>query len=61
MDFLLRFNKARPFQEDMIKDIYNALKEKKSILINAPTGIGKTDAALASSLRFALENIISNP
>lgn len=56
MDFLLRFNKARPFQEDMIKDIYNALKEKKSILINAPTGIGKTDAALASSLRFALEN-----
>jgi DNA excision repair protein ERCC-2 len=40
----------------MIDDIYNALKEKKNIIINAPTGIGKTDAALSPAISFALEN-----
>jgi DNA excision repair protein ERCC-2 len=40
----------------MIDDIYNALKEKKNIIINAPTGIGKTDAALSPAVSFALEN-----
>jgi DNA excision repair protein ERCC-2 len=46
----------RKFQDLMISDIYNALKEKKNILINAPTGIGKTDAAISPAISFALEN-----
>jgi DNA excision repair protein ERCC-2 len=40
----------------MINDIYNALKEKKNILISAPTGVGKTDAAISPAISFALEN-----
>lgn len=51
-----RHNEPRKFQDKMIDDIYNALKEKKNIIINAPTGIGKTDAALSPAVSFALEN-----
>ena len=51
-----RHNEPRKFQDKMIDDIYNALKEKKNIIINAPTGIGKTDAALSPAISFALEN-----
>ncbi|MEM3860128.1 MAG: hypothetical protein QW478_12125, partial [Candidatus Micrarchaeaceae archaeon] len=40
----------------MIDDIYLALKSKQDILINAPTGIGKTDASLSAALTFALGN-----
>ncbi|MEM2121193.1 MAG: DEAD/DEAH box helicase family protein, partial [Candidatus Woesearchaeota archaeon] len=38
------FEKLRPEQERMILDIEQALKSKKNILLNAPTGIGKTIA-----------------
>jgi len=51
-----RHKEPRKFQDKMIDDIYNALKEKKNIIINAPTGIGKTDAALSPAVSFALEN-----
>ncbi len=36
-------------------DIYEALKERKNMLIHAPTGMGKTDGALSPALTFALE------
>ncbi|MGC9149578.1 MAG: ATP-dependent DNA helicase [Candidatus Micrarchaeia archaeon] len=50
-----RHKKMRKYQDLMINDIYSALEEKKNIIVNAPTGIGKTDAALSSALSFALE------
>ncbi|MEM3841469.1 MAG: ATP-dependent DNA helicase, partial [Candidatus Micrarchaeaceae archaeon] len=34
---------------------YSALKNGKSILINAPTGVGKNDAALSAAMTFAME------
>ncbi len=40
----------------MMSDIHAALSERKSIFINAPTGIGKTDAAISACLSFASEN-----
>ncbi len=55
MDFLLRYDKPRAYQDQMMLSIYEALKEKRSILINAPTGIGKTDGSLSAVLRFAVE------
>jgi len=51
-----RHKETRKFQDLMINDIYNALKEKKNILISAPTGVGKTDAAISPAISFALEN-----
>ena len=51
-----RHKEVRKFQDQMIEDIYNALNEKKNIIINAPTGVGKTDAALSPAISFALEN-----
>ena len=40
----------------MITDIYSSLKKSQSIIINAPTGIGKTDASISAALTFALKN-----
>ncbi len=53
---LFRFDKTRPNQDRMIHDINKALSAKSSLLINAPTGIGKTDAAISSILEFAIKN-----
>ncbi len=55
MDFLLRFDNPRPNQDLMMKDIRDAVLQRRSILINAPTGIGKTDGSLAAVLPFALK------
>ncbi|MCL5679981.1 MAG: ATP-dependent DNA helicase [Candidatus Marsarchaeota archaeon] len=55
MDYLFRFAKPRLNQEAMISDIYGALEERRDIFINAPTGIGKTDASLGAALTFALK------
>ncbi|MGC8670034.1 MAG: ATP-dependent DNA helicase [Candidatus Micrarchaeia archaeon] len=54
MDFF-RFDTPREHQLQAIKDIYKALSEQKSILVNAPTGIGKTDAVLSAALHVATE------
>jgi DNA excision repair protein ERCC-2 len=40
----------------MMDDIYSALSDNKSILVNAPTGTGKTDAAVAAALTYAKKN-----
>ncbi len=54
MEYLFRFDRKRRYQDEIIADIYNAFESKRSILVNAPTGIGKTDAALAAALTFAI-------
>ena len=56
MHYLFRFEKPRIYQDAMLDDIYNAVSEKRSILVNAPTGIGKTDAAMAAALTCALSH-----
>jgi len=52
---LFRFNKPRPFQDQAIADIKEALSNGRSILMSAPTGLGKTDAAISAALAVALE------
>ena len=56
MQFLFRFDRPREHQARMLEDIYSAVSNGKSILVNAPTGIGKTDAALAACMTFASES-----
>ena len=49
----------RNYQDEMVHDIGEALANREDILISAPTGIGKTVAALFPSLKHALENNLS--
>ena len=55
MEPLFRFDRPRPRQEAMMADIRKSLSEARDVLINAPTGIGKTDASIAAALGFAVE------
>jgi hypothetical protein len=43
-------------QESIVGEVERALAEREHLLIQAPTGIGKTVAALLPALRYALEN-----
>ncbi len=49
------YAKVRDVQTDMISDVYNSIKNKKHIIMHAPTGIGKTIAVLAPALAFAIK------
>ena len=48
----------RSGQDQLIKDIEQAIQEKKILLAHAPTGLGKTASALSVALQHALENKI---
>ena len=56
MKIHFRHPKLRSGQDKMINDILEAINSKKSILIHAPTGIGKTDASLSAAITYAIEN-----
>lgn len=55
-DILFPYPQIRDEQSLLIKDIISALKEKKNLIAHAPTGLGKTAAALSPVLKFALDN-----
>src|SRR3989338_4973952 len=46
----------RKEQEILMQDIQRCLHEKKTLIAHAPTGLGKTAAALGPSLKYALDN-----
>ncbi len=50
------FPEMRKYQDEMIQTIEESLARRKNLLISAPTGIGKTIAAIFPSLRYALQN-----
>ncbi len=45
----------RKGQEELIKDLDQAFSEKKILIAHAPTGMGKTAAALSVALKYALK------
>ena len=53
------FPQMRKHQDRMIEAIENALQERRHLLVSAPTGIGKTVAALYATLRFAAKQHLS--
>ena len=53
---LFPYEIIRPTQIEMMSSIGEALKNGKSAIIDAPTGIGKTAGVLAPALSYALEN-----
>ncbi|MFW5704463.1 MAG: ATP-dependent DNA helicase [Nanoarchaeota archaeon] len=59
MDFLREinfpYNSVRKGQMEFLKQVDKTLREKGSILVSAPTGLGKTVSALAPALKIAKE------
>ncbi len=55
-ELLFPHSKIRQIQDDMILDVNNAIKNKKSLIMHAPTGIGKTAGVLAPALAYAVKN-----
>lgn len=51
-----RLSEKRPQQEEMIVAVSESLENKKHLLISAPTGTGKTAAALYPAIKYAVEN-----
>ncbi|MEM4336605.1 MAG: ATP-dependent DNA helicase [Candidatus Woesearchaeota archaeon] len=47
--------KIRPQQEKFVKVVKEALIKKRNLIVHAPTGLGKTAAAISPSLAFALK------
>lgn len=55
-NILFPYDSMRPIQEEMIKSILGEIEKKGNAIIHAPTGLGKTAASLAPTLKHALEN-----
>lgn len=46
---------VRPFQDQFIKTVFSAVKERRSVLIEGSNGLGKTISALSACLPTAVE------
>jgi DNA excision repair protein ERCC-2 len=55
MPIHFRHEQVRPFQKDLMEDMHRALNDGQIFMTHAPTGLGKTDAALSAAITYALE------
>lgn len=55
-DILFPHDEIRNIQHEMIEAVKEAIENKKNTVIHAPTGLGKTAAALAPALAYAIKN-----
>jgi DNA excision repair protein ERCC-2 len=58
-EILFPHDKIRNIQDAMLSDVYSSIKDKKNIIIHAPTGIGKTVSVLAPALSYAIDKDIT--
>jgi len=56
MNVLFPHDEIRDIQNDLLNEIHLNLENKRSIIAHAPTGLGKTAAALAPALTYALKH-----
>jgi len=54
-DIYFPHDKIRPIQDKLIEQVIEAIKKKKSLVVHAPTGLGKTAAAVAPALAHAMQ------
>jgi DNA excision repair protein ERCC-2 len=54
-DIFFPHEKIRPVQDELIELIKKALKNKQSLIVHAPTGLGKTAAALSPAIPLAMK------
>lgn len=50
------YDRIRPVQDELIDLVKTALQEKKDAIVHAPTGLGKTVAALSPALALTIKN-----
>ncbi|MBR9682938.1 ATP-dependent DNA helicase [Candidatus Woesearchaeota archaeon] len=55
-ELLFPHEEVRKNQENLILDIEQTIKEKKRLVADAPTGLGKTVSALGPALSYAIKN-----
>lgn len=55
-DILFPHEHIRQEQHILIDDIIKAINEKRNLVAHAPTGLGKTAAALSPALKYAIDN-----
>jgi DNA excision repair protein ERCC-2 len=48
------YDGMRPYQDDIVRAVAHAVREREALLVSAPTGIGKTIAALYPAVRESL-------
>ncbi len=48
------FERMRPFQNEMVESVTRSIRQRETLLVSAPTGIGKTMAAIFPALRESL-------
>jgi len=46
-EILFPHDKIRKIQDTVVNDVYRAIKDKRNMIVHAPTGIGKTASVLA--------------
>jgi DNA excision repair protein ERCC-2 len=50
-----RHDNIRPYQKELMEDIYSAIADGSNFMAQAPTGSGKTDAAFSAAITCAME------
>ncbi|MFH1637827.1 MAG: ATP-dependent DNA helicase [Candidatus Woesearchaeota archaeon] len=56
MEFLFPHDKVRKIQPAFMQQVYSTIENKGQLIVHAPTGIGKTAAALSSAITYALKH-----
>ena len=49
------YSDVRPHQDEFISTVYNAVHERRSVLIEGSNGLGKTISALSACIPVAME------
>ncbi|MGD0451511.1 MAG: helicase C-terminal domain-containing protein [Candidatus Bathyarchaeia archaeon] len=49
------YSNVRPYQDEFISNVFNAVRERRSILIEGSNGLGKTISALSACIPVAME------
>ena len=49
------YSSVRPHQDEFVNTVFNAVHERRSVLIEGSNGLGKTISALSACLPVAIE------
>ena len=55
-EILFPHENIRDIQKTLVLQMLSVISNKENLIVHAPTGCGKTAAALSASLTFALKN-----